>query len=95
MEKVIKSLPAVLFSAYFVKVAAMGAGYVDALVLAVAGALYIAIEFKTSDKKVMILEEQVSDLAAQNEQLKKEMGELRSYVTGAKLGQVRMQQNAR
>lgn len=95
MDKVIRFFPIVLFSAYFTKILISGAKFVDAPVLAIAALLIIAMEFKLRDKKLSQVSQQVKDMQSSQDEMKKEVEQLRSYVSSAKLNQLRVNTNAR
>jgi hypothetical protein len=86
METKMKYIPLSLFLAYTGKLLAFGTGYQDAPVLLVLGALAAIFQWK-SDQRIEQLQASIKAMEDNLVKNNKEMGELRSYISGSKIAQ--------
>jgi hypothetical protein len=90
MEKFLRFIPAVFFSAYFFKVLIKGAMFVDAPVLLILAILAMYTEYKLRDARLLAIEAKVAASLAEVETQKKEIEQLKNHVAAVKMGHMRV-----
>lgn len=95
MDKIIKFVPLVLFSAQFIKSIVLGPALADAPVLAIAALLIVAMEYKVTNKKIQALQSEIEGFNALLAENNKHLEQVRTHVSGIKLGQTRITSNVR
>jgi uncharacterized protein YlxW (UPF0749 family) len=94
MER-LRHFPAVLFCAFAVKMLVTGAQLVDASALLICATTFIAIEFNLRSKKDIAFEKQIKELQDSITENNKQVEQLKTHVSGLKLGTMKMSQNVR
>jgi len=83
----IKYIPLLLFVAGAVKALSVSGSWIDLAVLAVLGLVCAFYEFKSSDKKLKVLEDTLKAHQVAIQNLDTNNKELKSYLSGLKLNQ--------
>lgn len=85
MDRYKKNIPLGIFSLYFIKVCLQPVTLTEAAILMILGTVAAFYEFKSTDKKILELEQKVNGHQEQIEQKFKELDGVKSQVAGIKL----------
>lgn len=87
MEHKVKYLPLLLFAIYSIKLLVLGASLVDAPILLIMGLISSVYEIKSQSKLLSNLRKDVGDLQKHKEETDKLISEVKTHISGIKLGQ--------